>query len=876
MVAPLVLPLAQCRDASLAGGKATGLARLLKAGLKVPPGCCLTTSAYRAALEAVGLSPGERWRRAIQLQGDDRKRELEDCRQTILRADITHLVHRLHQTLGEITGLDQQWAVRSSATNEDMVRMSFAGLYRTELGLPWEEIGRGIAAVWVSVWDVRVIEYMMKSGNAEAPPAMAVIIQPMLDAAVAGVAYSVDPVTGRSGHVTINAIRGLGAPLADGKVTPDQYTVEARPDQPARLIRYAPGHQVERLLLASSGVTTEPVRAEERKVSALSEQQLVELTALVNRVERAFGGPVDVEWAFDSRGLWVLQARPITAARSLSDLTNDESEWSRANFKETLPEVPSPMGLSFLEYFMEAYILSHYRRMGCRIPSNVSSVRTLSGRPYLNVSLFYNLIGQLGGNPALLVEQMGGEPLRSPVMVQPVGWPTFLKAGFLMWQEMGRVLRWGPTWFAEMKALALLYSPDRVRDLSLKEAEARLDELARWLPSREVTFGIAAGVGQCLQAFSRLLPGWLGMDWRGLLNAALQGLGTVISAQQILRLAELVELARAEPAVSDRLARGEWERGFYCRSFAGSEFLAGFDRYLADYGHRGIGESDIMSPRMADQPEALLEVIRIQLAGPPTTPAAIAGRQQATREEALASIKARCGLRFDRWLIFRWWYRRLCRFFALREANRHHLMWYSAAARNLLLHVGELMTDQGLFRVREDIFFLTLQERGAMSSERRKNWGALVRARRAQREQWLTLEVPDTIRHQEPPERNGHLLERDGLLSGIPVSSGRVSGPVTFVRSEADWIKVRRGDIIVAPVIDPGMAPLFGLAAGLVVEMGGTLSHGAIIAREYGLPTITNVRRVMTQLSEGEVVTVDARQGIVRREAAPSRTSRPT
>ncbi|HET9866009.1 MAG TPA: PEP-utilizing enzyme, partial [Nitrospira sp.] len=294
--------------------------------------------------------------------------------------------------------------------------------------------------------------------------------------------------------------------------------------------------------------------------------------------------------------------------------------------------------------------------------------------------------------------------------------------------------------------------------------------------------------------------------------------------------------------------------------------------YLADYGHRGIGESDVMSPRMADQPEALLEVIRIQLAGPPTTPTAIAGRQRAAREEALASIKARCGLRVDRWLIFRWWYRRLCRFFALREANRHHLMWYSAAARNLLLHVGKLMTEQGLFRVPEDIFFLTLQERAAMPPERIKNWGALVKARRAQREQWLTLEVPDTIRSPEPPDLNDHLLEVHLMLSGIPVSSGRVSGPVTFVRSEADWINVRRGDIIVAPVIDPGMAPLFGVAAGLVVEMGGTLSHGAIIAREYGLPTITNVRRVMTQLSEGEIIIVDARQGIVTRQAAASGT----
>jgi pyruvate,water dikinase len=488
------------------------------------------------------------------------------------------------------------------------------------------------------------------------------------------------------------------------------------------------------------------------------------------------------------------------------------------------------------------------------------------------VSLFYALIGQLGGNPALLVEQIGGEPLQTPVRVQRLDWPSFLKAAFLMLREMGRVLRWGPTWFAEMKALALLYSPDRVRSLSLDEAEARLDELAHWLPSREVTFGIAAGVGQCLQAFSRLLPGWLGRDWRGLLNVALQGLGTVISAQQILHLAELVELARADPAVSDRLGRGEWERGGYRRSFAGSQFLARFDRYLGDYGHRGTGESDVMSPRMVDQPEALLEVIRIQLAGPPSTPAAIARRQQAAREEALASIKARCGLRVDRWLIFRWWYRRLCRFFALREANRHHLMWYSAAARNLLLHVGKLMTEQGLFRVPEDIFFLTLQERAAMPSERTKNWRALVKARRAQREQWLTLEVPDTIRNPEPPDLNDHLLEPHLMLSGIPVSSGRVSGPVTFVRSEADWINVRRGDIIVAPVIDPGMAPLFSVAAGLVVEMGGTLSHGAIIAREYGLPTITNVRRVMAQLSEGEIIIVDARQGIVTRQAAASGT----
>ncbi len=560
MGSPLVLPLPRCRDASLVGGKAAGLARLLAAGLNVPSGCCLTTSAYRGALEAVGFSPVERWRRALQRRGDDRERELQNCREIILRADTAQLIHHVRDALhGETARLDQRWAVRSSATNEDMVRMSYAGLYRTKLGLPWDEIGVGITAVWASVWDARVIDYMMKGGTGETPPAMAVVIQPMLDAVVAGIAYSVDPVTGRNAYVTINAIRGLGPPLADGTVMPDQYTVETGADQPARLIRYTPGHQHERLMLATRGVSTESVPAENRNTSSLSEQQLAEVVALVNRVEQAFGGPVDVEWAFDHERLWVLQARPVTAIRSVSELTNDESEWSRANFKETLPEVPSPMGLSFLEYFMDAYILSHYRRLGCRIPSDVSSVRTLSGRPYLNVSLFYTLIGQLGGNPTLLVEQMGGEPLQSPVMVKPLDWPALLKAGFRMWREMGRVLRFGPTWFAEMKVLADRYSRDRVRGLSLEEAEASLDEVGQWLASREVTFGIAAGVGQCLQAFSRLLPGWLGGDWRGLLNAALQGLGTVISAQQILRVAELVELARADTAVSDPAL--PWRRG---------------------------------------------------------------------------------------------------------------------------------------------------------------------------------------------------------------------------------------------------------------------------------------------------------------------------
>jgi pyruvate,water dikinase len=877
MAHPLVLPLSGCSDASLVGGKAAGLARLLAAGFAVPDGCCVTIAAYEASLEGIGFPAGERWRLALARSGQERSRELQDCREKIRRLELPDLLEAVKQHLPSIAEPgERRWAVRSSATNEDMAGTSGAGLYRTILGVQWEELARGITDIWASLWDERVLDYSVNMGMAAAPPAMAVVIQPLLDARVAGVAYSIHPVTGRDTQVTINAIRGLGQSLVEGKVTPDHYVLEATAGHPARVIRRMCGKQQERLVVRSRGLVAESIPSEERNRLLLSDQQLFEIAMLVKRIERAFQRPVDVEWVIDEERLWALQARPVSGIRPTSDPTNDDSEWSRANFKETMPELPSPMGLSFLEHFMDVYILSHYRRLGCRIPPGLTAVRIYAGRPYLNVTLFHLLVGQLGGDPTLNVEQLGGHAIESPPPVRPLPWPALLRAGWLVWRELRRVLRDSSACFAEMKDLASRFRPDLVQQLSLAETGARLDELGRWLETREMTFGIAAGAGQCLQAFNRFLPRWLGTDWRRLLNESLQGQGNVISAQQILRVADLVALAQEDFAVSTAFRRG-WVSGQYRRSFEGTRFLSAFDRYLEDYGHRAVAESDIMSPRLADQPEVLLEVIRTQLDGPTMAPDELARRQGATRHQALMTIRARCGWRLDRWLAFQWWYRRLCRFFALREANRHHLMWYSLSARNLLLRAGELLAGQGLFSCKEDIFFLTLREREALDQVPRETFAEVIKARRAEREHRRSISVPDIIRGWEDPEDafQEALPASDGWLRGIPVSSGIVSGPVRFVRATADWSRVRRGDIIVAEVIDPGMAPLFGLAGGLIVEMGGSLSHGAIIAREYGLPAITNVSRAMSLLSENEHVTLDAGEGVVRRDQAAAASSQP-
>lgn len=865
---PLFLPLAACTDSSLVGGKAMGLARLIAAGFRVPPGLCVTTTAYRQFLDAAGIESDAAWLAAVRAPKSTRAAQLDRIRSGIL-------AHRwpkeaLNQLQTEVKGLGfdatMLWAVRSSATNEDQAQASFAGIYRTHLGVPFDDIGRAVQDLWPSIWDEQVFAYRERS-ESTAPPAMAVVIQPMLDAQAAGVAYSIHPATGRSNQVVVNAVPGLAASLVDGTAQPDQYVVRQDSTSDRFTILSRDITTKGRVLrLSQTGVQQEPLSQNTEVRSSLTDDELIELARLTKRVEQDLQHPVDIEWAIDRQGIWLLQARPVTVVPQSVAFTNDECEWSRANFKETMPDVPSPMGLSFLEYFMDAYIISHYRRLGCRIPKGLSSVRVLHGRPYLNVSLFHNLVGQLRGEPSLNVEQMGGEPLRTAPPVTRLGWFAYIRAGWLMLGEMNRAAKSGPRWFAEMKQLTFTYHPDRIRDYSLDELATHLDQLGRWLDSREVTFGIAGGVGQCLQTFSMLLPRWLGEDWRYLLNAALQGQGTVISAQQILRLAEMVQIARQDHAVSRALLTEVLDLTACRGQLKGSAFLAAFDRYLEDYGHRGVGESDVMSPRFADHPDALLNVIRAQLRGPALRPDDILARQRDTRTAAMATIHARCGRRLDRWVIFQWWYRRLCRLFALREANRHHLMYYSTAARNLLLRFGDRLVEAGLFTSREDIFFLTLEEREEVVAKGSHDWKTIVRARRADRDHWLTQHVPDTIRDWEeashaevtPPAES-----TDGVLRGIPISPGLVSGPVRHVHSTADWGKVAAGDIVVAPVIDPGMAPLFGIAAGLVVEMGGTLSHGAIIAREYGLPTVANVTDAMRRLKDGDRIRLDAGRGEV-------------
>lgn len=191
-------------------------------------------------------------------------------------------------------------------------------------------------------------------------------------------------------------------------------------------------------------------------------------------------------------------------------------------------------------------------------------------------------------------------------------------------------------------------------------------------------------------------------------------------------------------------------------------------------------------------------------------------------------------------------------------------MYYSAAMRSLLLRLGEWLVEQGKLSSRDDIFYLTIEARADLLAGGSRDWQGVIQARRAEQDRYATVSVPDTIQDWNDAVRGTgafSVVASEGVFHGIPISAGKIVGPVRFVRSMDDWSRVCRGDILVVSVIDPGMAPLFGVAAGLVAEMGGTLSHGAIIAREYGLPTVANVPGIMSRLKDGDRISLDAEQG---------------
>ena len=856
--------LVDAEDAGLCGGKATGLARLLKAGFSVPTGICLTTDFSRAALGHTDVAP----RLAALLARDDRdepaRREgLAGLRRVVETAPLSKdavdvIEHSVESLRTDWNGL---LAVRSSAVLEDQPDASHAGIHVTFVGdYDSEAVVDRVKACWASLWSERAWAYRERVGIPHVDAAMAVVVQRFIAGGRAGVAFSADPMTGDPDTIVIEAALGTGEAVVGGTVVPDHYRIRTRADQSA-------------LEVSESVSAARPV---------LTEAEALALARLVKRVERALGVAADIEWTYDGRTFWIVQARAITRGGRRPDQTL----WTRANLKEVFPDQPSPLALSYLPIALNAMFREYHAAQGYALPADASLVGVFRGRPYLNLSLMNHMTVVRGGKPEIVTRLFGGgtpPPVSSDSSVAPSA------------QGVGHVAR-----LARELLATIFLTPRRAERLFRRIRRQtrgyaavpleRLDDhavngqLARF--SRDLfdprtlrrLHEIVSAQSRAYMILERLLSAWIPSKADRLLTQLMTGLGTLPNARLTYRLVALSTVARTEPRAESFLSRAAESATLrqYRAALAGTRFLAELDRLLQEFGHRGRFESDVMSPRFAEDPEPLLRVIQAYLR---STSVENPDRHEAERKRIrrAARDEVRLALRAGRsWSTFaqQWGLvsivcAALQRLLAQRDENRHVTTLLVAHLRRLALEIGRRAVRDGRLAAADDIFFVLWDELPAVLADGDRDWRSIVSERRQARGRDALIEAPDLLRGDEPVDANelARSSEDDDLRLGLGVSPGTVIGTVKIVASPAD-LETLDGEIVVMDAIEPSLASIFPIVRGLVAEMGGILSHVAILAREYGLPAVVNVKDATRTLRDGDRIELNGTTGRIRVLAA--------
>src|ERR1022692_1326548 len=694
-------------------------------------------------------------------------------------------VSQIRQGLEQSGLWDAKVAVRSSATAADSARSSFAGIHRSFLNVSGAAAVEAAAQGCIDSLDTpQAVAYRRRMGFSDEEVRCAVVVCEMVDARCAGVAFSCDPATGRRDLILIDAAEGLGEAVVSGRVNPVRMIWR---DQGGRLSRQG----------SSDGRAWLPEAIEE------------ELVQQVRRVHWALGegqDPQDVEWAYDGERLWLLQARPVTKVpRTGWPATAALPRyWSTANIKDAAPGVVCELFWSHLCDATRDAAYAAIKAAGYEMPAGMEMVRRFQGRGFFDLTLmqwaFYDAFGIL---PAEVVRLIGGHQPEIPV---PSGAPLEGPEGRRRKMASLRLVR--QIWNYPAKARAAIEGQmaceRSLRDIDWSTfSRAELRSAMGRINDEQRPFLLVFGLANSCSGPWRLALDALVKD-ADLIARLQAGGGGVASAEQGYRIYEI--------------ARG----------------ASTMEEFLRDFGHRAVYEADLANPRWAEDPSWILEQVQAIRQNPPARDPRETAAE--VRRNAERELKQRFGWRAP---LLLWLAGKLRAAMALREGAKSALVSLLLPVRRMVLEIGRRLVAAGQLDSAEQALDFTLAD---LSCWLRGYWdgaGAreLARDRSQRRERWLAETAPDLI--TEGPD--GRLAAAppppavapgDGVWTGIAVSPGAASGAARIVLTPTDAAHLLQGDILVAPSTDPGWTPLFLRAAAIVMETGGFLSHGAIVARE--------------------------------------------
>jgi pyruvate,water dikinase len=880
---PLILGFDQIRSAELplVGGKGANLGELTAAGFPVPAGFCITTGAFDRFMDAdaAGIYT---LLDALDAGDLERVRTVgEQVRARLHAAAIPpEVAGAVLESWREI-GAEHAYAVRSSATAEDLPDASFAGQQDTYLNVRGEEaLLDSVRRCWASLFTDRAILYRMQNGFDHREVRLSVVVQRMVEPQVSGIMFTADPVSGRRRTISIDASFGLGEALVGGLVSADLYQVDSATRRITK--RQIADKQLMIRSLPAGGVEQVAIPAAERQRPALDDRQVLELAALGARIEQHYRAPQDIEWALVDGKLYILQARPITSLYPLPGELGAAGEPLRVYFSFSHVQVmtdPMPE----LSISLWRTIFPFGRPPGEQLNP---LVRPAGGRIYIDVSalLRHPVLKRLMPRVLVVADRMAAAALG-----QVSQRPEFQRSGPAA--RTRSVARWALPLFGRLAATLLWRRPEGVaaqKTAFIEQHAARLRSQLLRLPTP------AARLDRMLDelgnAFVRLVYPWAPYPFAGVLAHVLlgrvarrfadpqdlialtRGLHGNVTTEMDMAVGDLADLVRGQPALLAHLSQGAIPAD---RLLAGAgdlpgghEFLAGWNRFIEHYGMRGPSEIDASRVRWAEQPGSLLQMVLGNAQhGEVGAHRAHHRRMAAEGDAAAARIEAAAGrgpLGFLRRPLAHRLIRLARNLIPLREHPKFMLIQLLWLFKQAALEAGAALAAQGRLAAAEDVWFLTIPELRSALAGPGEPLLALVAGRRAALARFSKLQAPRVMTSEgEIPavtQASGHAPA--GALVGSPVSAGVAEGLARVVRDPQTEM-LNPGEILVAPFTDPGWTPLFINAAGLVMEVGGLMTHGSVVAREYGIPAVVGVPDATTRIKTGQRLRVHGEAGYV-------------
>jgi pyruvate,water dikinase len=837
-------------DLPLVGGKAFRLAMLKQHGLHVPPGLALTTAFFEAQLQHAQLVPLWAGSPDVAVTAEALIWLAEMLKTRPLAKELSSA---LHQALDELFGQDVagQFAVRSSAIDEDQRDHTFAGIHLTELGVPRSVLPIAITRCWASALDRPAIEYRQVHGMSIQSIRTAVLIQPMLNSQSSGVGFTINPLTGARDEFVIEATWGLGDALVSGEVQPYFYKLSNQPpDYP--IIEQRAGNV--------------KAHGEARATSPLSAAALAELAIQLEQVQVLMGEPQDVEWARQDDSFYLLQTRPITAIPEA--LPSVDVEWTRGSHPEFLPELPSPLTNSILER-AENRIIASFKELDLQVEELGPYIKLILGRPYLNLTLLKRVISQVGLNSSHLLHTIGYTESSGLGGTLSIDWATAWQKRRAYWLILRRLL----SNKRELRVYKALVdeATTLLADLNL---DAPLPTLLAQLRHHERVYsdffaanlGIALGLSALTAISASLIAPLTQTPATFISSLASKGLKT-IDSRLSEALLNLGQLAQRQPQTQKFLEAVAADKPGPTRP---AEFIAAFDDLLGQYGQRATYELDLGWPRYQDDPRPLLIIVRRYAQSDATPDPARTGKTETTWGQLISQSRG-----LQRWLPWRCGLAALLvkllrRLLLRRDELNSDKARAVAACRRWDLALGQKWVEQGWLAQPADIFWLTIEEieRALMIEAEAVILSSNVQARKETYETYAATRMPFRLNESRIPFiQLGVGLSAaimSDVLVGLPISPGQVRGTILVLRHPDEFEKIADDIILVTPSTDPAWLPLLHLASGLIVEMGGLLSHGSVIAREYGLPAVANIVNATQIFHTGDSVLVDGSTGIVQ------------